>query len=44
MEVRSGDYPLRNSRFVAVLILLAGITTIPRIDEIRQIRDQAKPV
>jgi cell division GTPase FtsZ len=42
MEVRSGDYPLRNSRYVAVLILLAGITTIPRIDEIRQIRDQAK--
>jgi cell division GTPase FtsZ len=44
MEVRSGDYPLRNSRFVAVLILLAGLTTIPRIDEIRQIRDQAKLV
>ncbi|MDD1712764.1 MAG: tubulin/FtsZ family protein [Methanoregulaceae archaeon] len=44
MEVRSGDYPLKNSRYVAVLILLAGITTIPRLDEIRQIRDQAKTV
>jgi tubulin-like protein CetZ len=44
MEVRSGDYPLKNSRYVAVLILLAGITAIPRIDEIRHIRDQAKGV
>jgi cell division GTPase FtsZ len=44
MEVRSGDYPIRNSRYVAVLILLAGITTIPRLDEIRQIRDQSKRV
>jgi cell division GTPase FtsZ len=43
-EVRSGDYPLSHSRYVAILILLAGVRPIPRIDEIRKIRDQGKSV
>lgn len=42
MEVRSGDYPLKNSRYIAVLILLSGIMSIPRIEAIRQIRDREK--
>ena len=39
MEMRSGDYPVKNTRYIAVIIILAGLTNIPRINEIRAIRD-----
>ncbi len=38
LEMRSGDYPLRDTRFVGVAIVLSGLSNIPRVDEIRSIR------
>ncbi|MDI6875962.1 MAG: tubulin/FtsZ family protein [Methanomicrobiales archaeon] len=38
LEMRSGDYPLRDTRFVGVVIVLSGLTNIPRVGEIRAIR------
>lgn len=42
LEVRSGDYPVSSSHFLAIIIVLAGLRNIPRIDEIRKIRDRYK--
>ncbi len=39
MEMRSGDYPVKNTRYIAVIIILAGLSNIPRINEIRAFRD-----
>ncbi len=39
MEMRSGDYPVKNTRYIAIIIILAGLSNIPRINEIRGIRD-----
>jgi cell division GTPase FtsZ len=41
-EVRSGDYPVKNTRYIAVLIVLAGLENVAKIDEIRRIRDTLK--
>ncbi len=38
MEMRSGDYPVKNTRYIAIIIILAGLSNIPRIKEIRAIR------
>lgn len=40
METRSGDYPVTNSKFVAIIVVLSGLENIPRISEIKQIREQ----
>jgi len=40
METRSGDYPVTNSSYVAIIVVLSGLQNIPRITEIREIRDQ----
>jgi len=37
MEMRSGDYPVKNTRYIAIIIILAGLTNIPRVKEIRAI-------
>jgi hypothetical protein len=42
LEMRSGDYPVRNTRFVGIIVVLSGITNIPRVEEIRQIRAQSR--
>jgi hypothetical protein len=34
-EVRSGDYPISNTRYIAILIVLAGLSRIPRIESLR---------
>ena len=39
LEMRSGDYPVKNTRHIAIIIILAGLSNIPRIKEIRAIRD-----
>jgi len=39
-EVRSGDYPLSGTRFIAILIVLSGLDRFPRIESLREIRDQ----
>jgi cell division GTPase FtsZ len=38
LEMRSGDYPVMNTRFVGIIIALSGITNIPRITELNEIR------
>ncbi len=39
-EVRSGDYPVSNTSYIAVIILLAGLEKIQKLDELRSIRDR----
>jgi len=40
LETRSGDYPVVNTKNVAIIIMLSGLENIPRISEIREIRAQ----
>ena len=40
LETRSGDYPVMNTKNVAIIIMLSGLENIPRIDELREIRAQ----
>ncbi|MFA6364516.1 hypothetical protein [Methanoregula sp.] len=40
MEMRSGDYPVTNSEYVAIIIVLSGLENIPRITELEDIREQ----
>ncbi len=40
LEMRSGDYPVMNTRFVGIIIALAGITNIPRVTELNEIRHE----
>jgi len=40
LEMRSGDYPVRNTKYVGIIVLLSGLRNIPRLDELRQIREE----
>ncbi|KLK89200.1 cell division protein [Methanoculleus sediminis] len=40
LEMRSGDYPVKNTSFVGIIIVLSGLTNIPRVEEIRDIRTE----
>jgi len=40
LETRSGDYPVVNTKNVAIIIMLSGLENIPRISELREIRAQ----
>jgi cell division GTPase FtsZ len=42
MEVRGGDYPIPKSRQVASVILLSGVTNVPRIKELQQVAIEAQ--
>ncbi|WP_171006557.1 tubulin/FtsZ family protein [Halalkalirubrum salinum] len=42
MEVRGGDYPLKGRGFVASVILLSGVTNVPRIKELQQVAIEAQ--
>ncbi len=42
MEVRGGDYPYRGAGFVATVILLAGVTNVPRIKELQEVAIEAQ--
>ena len=37
MEVRGGDYPVPESDYVAAVVVLAGVTDVPRIKELQQV-------
>jgi cell division GTPase FtsZ len=37
MEVRGGDYPLADSPYIAGLVLLSGVTSVPRIKELQRV-------
>jgi len=41
LEMRSGDYPVMNTKNVAIIVMLSGLENIPRITELREIRSQA---
>ncbi|KAF1077893.1 tubulin/FtsZ family protein [Methanogenium sp. MK-MG] len=38
LEMRSGDYPVMATRFVGIIIVLSGISNIPRVTELNEIR------
>ena len=40
LETRSGDYPVVNTKNLAIIVMLSGLENIPRINEIREIRAQ----
>ena len=42
MEVRGGDYPRTGSGVVATVVLLAGVTNVPRVKELQQVAVEAK--
>jgi tubulin-like protein CetZ len=42
LETRSGDYPVMNTKNVAIIIMLTGLENIPRVNEIREIREQGR--
>ena len=37
MEIRGGDYPIDNSNEVGAVVLLSGVTDVPRIDQLQQV-------
>ncbi|MFA4860399.1 hypothetical protein [Methanoregula sp.] len=39
LETRSGDYPVVNTKNVAIIIMLTGLENIPRVGELRDIRE-----
>jgi cell division GTPase FtsZ len=40
LETRSGDYPVTNTKYVAIIIMLSGLENIPRLTELNEIRAQ----
>ncbi|MDD4566769.1 cell division protein FtsZ [Methanoculleus chikugoensis] len=40
LEMRSGDYPVKSTSFVGIIIVLSGLTNIPRVEELRDIRTE----
>jgi cell division GTPase FtsZ len=38
LEMRAGDYPVLSTKYVGVIILLAGLENIPRVNELKEIR------
>jgi len=39
LEMRSGDYPVRNTKYVGIIIALSGIENIPRVHELTEIKE-----
>jgi len=42
MEVRGGDYPRREADTVAAIVLLGGVTNVPRVKELQQVAIEAQ--
>ncbi|WP_067078725.1 tubulin/FtsZ family protein [Methanoculleus horonobensis] len=40
LEMRSGDYPVKNTSYVGIIIVLSGLTNVPRVEELRDIRTE----
>jgi cell division GTPase FtsZ len=34
IEMRSGDYPVKNTRYIGIIVVLAGLRNVPRIEEL----------
>jgi len=41
-EVRGGDYPIPTSRYVAAVVLLSGVSEIPRVKELQKLAVDAQ--
>ena len=39
IEMRSGDYPVTNTQYIGLIIMLAGLQNVPRIEELKLIRE-----
>ncbi|MFP8954952.1 tubulin/FtsZ family protein [Natrialbaceae archaeon A-arb3/5] len=42
MEIRGGDYPIPEQDEVGAIVLLSGVTDIPRIDQLQQVAIEAQ--
>ena len=42
MEIRGGDYPLADRDEVGTIVLLSGVTDVPRIDQLQQVAIEAQ--
>ncbi|MCY4732515.1 tubulin/FtsZ family protein [Natronomonas gomsonensis] len=42
MEVRAGDYPLPNENRVAAIVVLSGVTDVPRVKEMQRMAIEAE--
>ena len=42
MEVRGGDYPVRDSQQVASVVLLSGVNNVPRVKELQEVAIEAQ--
>jgi cell division GTPase FtsZ len=42
MEVRAGDYPLPNEEKVAAIVMLSGVTDVPRVKEMQRMAIEAE--
>jgi cell division GTPase FtsZ len=42
IEMRSGDYPVKNTRFIGIIIVLAGLKNVPRIEELHALYDRCR--
>ncbi|ELZ15595.1 tubulin/FtsZ family protein [Natrinema thermotolerans] len=42
MEIRGGDYPLPDRSEVGTIVLLSGVTDVPRIDQLQQVAIEAQ--
>lgn len=42
LEMRAGDYPVQSTKYVGVIIVLAGIENVPRIAELKEISQSYK--
>jgi hypothetical protein len=40
LEMRSGDYPVAHTSIVAIIIMLSGLHNIPRLEELKEIREE----
>ncbi|MXV64402.1 cell division protein [Natronorubrum sp. JWXQ-INN-674] len=42
MEIRGGDYPIPDGDETGAIVLLSGVTDVPRIDQLQQVATEAK--
>ncbi|SDR41747.1 tubulin/FtsZ family protein [Natronobacterium texcoconense] len=42
MEIRGGDYPLSDRNEVGAIVLLSGVTDVPRVDQLQQVAIEAQ--
>ncbi|OVE86354.1 tubulin/FtsZ family protein [Natronolimnobius baerhuensis] len=42
MEIRGGDYPMSDRDEVGAIVLLSGVTDIPRVDQLQQVAIEAQ--